>query len=263
MKKVLIAAVAVLVILLGIILVDAIVSKKNDVSVNTDGNVLQTEATDVSGNENDTQPDVQQSEDTDDEQQTENKDDNGNTQQITIKDMDAYNQQSEIKEIPTKDAHVSVQFTMPLYYLEEKYRNDLDLFCKENNYEACTIDETAQTFTVTMNSLVHDMMLINVGIQVIKNMANNIESEKYPFFKELNKYNDDFSEITILVDKAGYNASTTDKEGFMAFIAGCGIYYQLYTEKNEYSCKVVIQDKESGEILDAKSFEQNNSGVVS
>ena len=114
-----------------------------------------------------------------------------------------------------------------------------------------------------MNSLAHDMMLINVGIQTIKNMANSIESEKYPFFKELNKYNDNFSEITVFVDKAGYTAEGTDKEGFMAFIAGCGIYYQLYTTENDYTCKVVIQDKESGEILDAKIFQQNNSGVVS
>ena len=216
MKKVLIAAVAVLVILVGIIVVDAIITKKNEVTVTqvnkyTDGNV----------------------------------------------------QQTEVVELPTKDRNASVQFSMPLYYLEEKYKNDIDLFCKENNYESCVIDEQAQTFTVTMNALTHDMMLINVGIQSIKNIANSIESEKYPFFKELNKYNDDFSEITVLVDKAGYTAEGTDKEGFMAFIAGCGIYYQLYTPESDYSCKVVVQDKESGEILDAKLFEQNNAGVVS
>lgn len=214
MKKVLIAAVAVLVILVGIIVVDAIITKKNEVTV---------------------------------------------TQVNRYTDGDV--QQTEVVELPTKDRNSSVQFSMPLYYLEEKYKNDLDLFCKENNYEACTIDEQAQTFTVTMNALTHDMMLINVGIQAIKNMANSIESEKYPFFKELSEYNDDFSEIKVLVDKAGYTSA--DKEGFMAFIAGCGIYYQLYTTENDYSCKVVIQDKESGEILDAKLFEQNNSGVVS
>ncbi len=216
MKKVLIAAIAVLVILLGVIAVDAVISKKNDATV---------------------------------------------TQVNKYTDGDV--QQTEVIEIPTKDRNASVQFSMPLYYLEEKYKNDLDLFCKDNNYEACTIDEQAQTFTVTMNALTHDMMLINVGMQSIKNMANSIESEKYPFFKELSKYNDDFSEIAVLVDKAGYTAATTDKEGFMAFIAGCGIYYQLYTVENDYSCKVVIQDKESGDILDAKLFQQNNSGVVS
>lgn len=215
MKKVLIAAIAVLVILLGIIAVDAIVTKKNGGTVTridryTDGNV-----------------------------------------QVT-----------EIVEIPTKDPNASVQFSMPLHYLEEKYRNDLDLFCKDNNYIACTIDEQAQTFTVTMNSMTHDLMLVNVGIQSIKNIANVMESEKYPFFKELGEYKDDFSEITVRVEKEGYNA-LEDKNSFMAYIAGCGIYYQLYTTANDYSCKVVVQDAESKEIIDAKLFEQNNSGVVS
>lgn len=214
MKKVLIAAICVLAVLVGIIAVDAIIEKKNEVSV---------------------------------------------TQVNRYTDGDV--QKSEIVEIPTKDANAQVQFSMPLYYLEEKYKNDLDLFCKDNNYIACTIDEQAQTFTVTMNAMTHDFMLINVGIQSIKNIANSIESEKYPFFKELSKYNDDFSEITVVVEKEGYQ--NTDKESFMAYIAGCGIYYQLYTVENDYSCKVIVQDKESGEIIDSKVFRQNNSGVVS
>ncbi len=218
MKKILIAAICVLVLLIGVIAVDAIVSNKEgdggtfpSVSYYTDGDVRQT----------------------------------------------------TVVEQPTKDRNAVVQFSMPLHYLEEKYRNDLDLFCKDNNYISCTVDEQAQTFTVTMNALNHDLMLISVGMQSIKNIANVIESETYPFLREIVKYDDIFSEITVAVDKEGYNAATTDKDSFMAFIAGCGIYYQLYTTSNDYSCKVIVQDKESGEVLDAKLFQQNNSGVIS
>lgn len=216
MKKVLIAAICVLVILVGIIAADAIITKKNEITVTqvnryTDGDV-----------------------------------------QVT-----------ETVEIPTKDRNATVQFTMPLYYLEEKYQNDLDTFCKENGYIACTIDKQAQTYTVTMNAMNHDFMLVSVGIQSIKNIANSIESEKYPFFKELNKYTDDFTEITVLVDAEGYKAEGVDRESFMAYIAGCGIYYQLYTVENEYSCEVTVKDQKTGEVIDAKVFRQNNSGVVS
>lgn len=219
MKKVLIAAICVLAVLVGIIAVDAIIEKKNEVSV---------------------------------------------TQVNRYTDGDV--QKSEIVEIPTKDADALVQFSMPLYYLEEKYKNDLDLFCKDNNYIACTIDEQAQTFTVTMNAQTHDWMLSDIGIQSIKNIANSIESEKYPFFKELGNSvkisESGFKEISVFVDRAGYEAES-DKESFMAYIAACGIYYQLYTVENDYSCKVIVQDKESGEIIDSKVFRQNNSGVVS
>ncbi len=218
MKKILIAAICVLAVLIGIIAVDAIVSNRDkdggtvpSVSYYTDGDVRQT----------------------------------------------------TVVEIPTKDRNAQVQFSMPLHYLEDKYRNDLDLFCRENNYIACTVDEQAQTFTVTMNALNHDLMLISVGMQSIKNIANVIESETYPFLKEIVRYDDIFSEITVAVDKEGYNAASTDKDSFMAFIAGCGIYYQLYTTANNYSCKVIVQDKASGEVLDAKLFQQNNSGVIS
>ena len=218
MKKVLIAAVIVLAVLIGIIAVDA-VKKQNEETVTqvnryTDGNV-----------------------------------------QVT-----------EIVEYPTKDPDATVQFSMPLHYLEEKYRNDLDLFCKENGYIACTIDEQAQIFTVTANALQHDMSLVRIGMQSITNIGNEIESEKYPFFKELGAFGElskyDFSEITVFVDKAGYE-SAADKDSFMAYIAGCGIYYQLYTTSNDYSCKIIVRDVASKEsVLDAKLFEQNNSGVV-
>lgn len=216
MKKVLIAAVCILVVLVGIIAADAIIEKKNEVTVTrvyryTDGDV----------------------------------------------------QKTEIVEIPTKDANTQVSFSMPLHYLEEKYRNDPDTFCREHNYISCVIDEQAQIFTVTMNSMTYDFMLINVGLQSIKNISNAIESEKYPFFKELREYNDNFSEITVLVDGAVYKAATPESEAFMAFIAGCGIYYQLYTVENDYECKVVVRDSASKDIIDAKVFKQNNSGVVS
>lgn len=225
MKKVIIAACCVLAILVGIIIFDAVKTKRDDKAVGnaTVGNVEQTAE---------------------------------QTESITETES------TKPGEIVTKDRNAIINFTMPLYYLEDKYKNDLDLFCKENNYISCTVDEKAQTFTVTMNGMTHDFMLTSVGIQVIKNLVNVIESDKYPFFKKLSAYNDNFSEITVSVDKQAYSAST-DKESFMAYIAGCGIYYQLYTVSNEYSCKVIVQDIADGSVLDAKLFKQNNSGVIS
>ena len=41
------------------------------------------------------------------------------------------------------------------------------------------------------------------------------------------------------------------------------VMLEMYQSENDYSCKVIVQDKESGEIIDSKVFRQNNSGVVS
>lgn len=233
MKKVLIAAICVLVLLVGIIVVDMILTRRTE-------NLSQVTASDV-------KPSAE-----------------ADTEASTSSDfLDFSTTLPSSTQLVTKDRNAQVQFTMPLFYLEEKYKNDLELFCKENNYIACTVDEQNQTFTVTMNAMTHDFMLSNVGLQSIKNMANVIQSETFPFFKKLVSYNDNFSEITVSVDSSIYKADTTDRESFQAFIAGCGIYYQLYTVENEYSCRVIVTDDESGEIIDVKQFRQNNSGVIS
>ena len=217
MKKILIAAICVLALLVGVIVVDAIISNK----------------------EGDTVPVVSQYTD-------------GDVRKTTVVNL------------PTKDITSTdqVQFSMPLHYLEEKYRNDLDLFCKEHNYISCTIDEATQTFTVTMKASTHDFMLVNIGIQTVGTLGDALDTGKYPFLKKLGGYNDNFSEITVVVDGNAYNAAA-DKESFLAFVAGCGIYYQLYTTSNDYSCKVIVKDDATGEAIDAKLFRQNNSGAVS
>ena len=218
MKKILIAAICILALLVGVIAVDAIISNKQDngtipvVSQYTDGDVKKT----------------------------------------------------TVIEVPTKDINSpeQVQFSMPLHYLEEKYRNDLDLFCKEHNYISCTIDEAAQIFTVTMKASTHEFMLKKIGTQTVGTLGDALDTGKYPYFKSFGGYNENFSEITVNVDSNAYTAAS-DKDSFLAFVAGCGIYYQLYTTSNDYSCKVIIQDQETKEVIDAKLFRQNNSGAVS
>lgn len=219
MKKVLILAICVLVILVGVIVADKL--NKED-SVEENPTVITSVSTYIDGGV----------------------------------------EKTTVVEIPTKDPNALVNFTMPLSYLPDGAGDDLQKFCKENNYESCVINEAEQTFTVTMKALTHDFMLTNVGLKVIKNIAKAFDVKAYSYVKDIDSYNDNFSEITMLVDGEEY-VKAKNRETLLAHVGSSGIYYQLYTTENTYSCRVIIKDEASGEIIDAKSFEQDNYGVRS
>lgn len=171
-------------------------------------------------------------------------------------------EQTTVVEAPTKDADAPVQFTMPLSYLDEKDRKDLDAYCKKNGYDSCVIDKEKKTFTVTMKSITHDFMLTRIGVQVMKSITSAFDSKEYPFVKEFGGYNENFSEITLLVDKDGY-VKSDKKEELLQHVASSGIYYQLFTTENEYKCLVMIKDIETKTLIDQQTFEQDNYGLKS
>lgn len=171
-------------------------------------------------------------------------------------------EKTTVIEIPTKDPNALVNFTMPISHLPDEAREDMKKYCAENNYESCVINEADGTYTVTMKALTHDFMLTRVGLQVIKNIAKAFDVKAYSYVKDIDSYNDNFSEITLLVDGEGY-AAAKNRETLLAHVGSCGIFYQLYTPENTYTCRVIIKDEASGEIIDAKSFEQDNYGLKS
>lgn len=171
-------------------------------------------------------------------------------------------EKTTVIEISKKDPNELVYFTMPLSHLKQEDREDLEGFCKKNNYENCVVNEAEGTFTVTMKALPHDFMLTNVGMQVIKNIALVYDVKAYSYVKDIESYNDNFSEITLAVDGEAY-VKAKNREKLLAHVGSCGIYYQLYTTANTYTCHVIIKDEASGEIIDAKSFEQDNYGLKS
>ena len=170
-------------------------------------------------------------------------------------------EKTTVVRISKKDPDELVRFTMPVSHLPEEARKDLKKYCAEKNYENCVINED-NTFTVTMKAMTHDFMLTKIGMQVITNVAKVLDMKAYSYVKDIDSYNDNFSEITLLVDGENYIAAG-NRENLLVHVGSCGIYYQLYTVENTYTCRVIIKDASSGEIIDAKSFEQDNYGLKS
>ena len=103
-------------------------------------------------------------------------------------------------------------------------------------------------------------MLSGVGLQVIKSIVTLLDNEDYPYVKQLGNYNSDFSEIELLVDAKEYKAAKNSGD-IAPFVAGCGIFYQMYSTENSYKCKVIIKSVKSDKIIDEYYAEQNNGNM--
>ncbi len=168
-----------------------------------------------------------------------------------------YHEQEETLGREAADDEVKV--TMPLVFLDEKYRKDIKKYCEDFGYIEATVNEKKQTVTVIMRALSYDLNLVKIGTTVMRNIGDTIDSGEYPYVKGLDSYSSNFDEIVMLVDGEGYKKDA--QHGLLPYFLGeCGMYYQIFTTENEYHCTVKIKDEKTGEIIDEKYYETDNTG---
>ncbi len=161
----------------------------------------------------------------------------------------------------TKNPDKLVKVTLPLSYYNASSKSDTSGFINKGNYQKIEINEKDNTFTATMKSLTYDLMLSNVGLQVIRSIAELLDDDKdYPYVKDLGDYNSDFSQIEIIVDEKLYNKAS-NAEDIGPFVASCGIFYQMYSTENSYSCTVTIVSEKDNKVLDRYSAQSDNSSA--
>lgn len=178
------------------------------------------------------------------------KDENGNI-------VTEYLAEEETKGREAADDEVKV--TMPLVFLDEEYRNDIKKYCEEFGYIEAAVNEKKQTVTVIMRALSYDLNLVKIGTTVMRNIGDTIDSGEYPYVKNLESYSPNFDEIVMLVDGEGYKKDA--QHSLLPYFLGeCGMYYQIFTTENEYHCTVKIKDEKTGEIIDEKYYETDNTG---
>lgn len=158
-----------------------------------------------------------------------------------------------------KEIDDEVKITMPLVFLGEEYEDDLAAYCEANNFISCKLNEKDQTMTVTMRALTYDLNLVKIGTQVMRNIGSAVDSGEYPYAQKLESYSQNFDEIVMLVDGKEYKKD--EQSSLLPYFLGeCGMFYQIYTTENEYHCTVKIKDAESGEIIEEKYYETDNTG---
>ncbi len=168
-----------------------------------------------------------------------------------------YHEQEET--LGREAADDEVKITMPLVFLDEEYRNDIKKYCEDFGYIEATVNEKKQTVTVIMRALSYDLNLVKIGTTVMRNIGETVDSGEFPYVKRLESYSPNFDELVMLVDGEGYKKDA--QHSLLPYFLGeCGMYYQIFTTANEYHCTVKIKDEKTGEIIDEKYYETDNTG---
>lgn len=160
----------------------------------------------------------------------------------------------------TTDPNTQISVTVPLSYItfltltQEKYKDNLQLFCEDNGFLSYSADEESGKVTFVMTAFTYNGMISEKGFGIINTMGQLMESETYPYFKSLGSYNKNFSYIELIVDKKGYESDefSTQLPAYIADI--CMHNYQIFTTTADYSCTVKVIDEGSGKSIYEKTY---------
>ncbi|WP_313891682.1 hypothetical protein [Psychrobacillus sp.] len=159
-------------------------------------------------------------------------------------------EESETKEekIEVDKGLLNVELTLPASMFEGQ---DVDATISEAKKDG--VDEVIKnadgSLTYKMSKAKHKEMMEEMKASVLESIDEAKTSGDFASIKDVS-YNKDFSEFTMVVEKAKFENSM---DGFAALGFGLqGMYYQLFNGSNPdtYKVTVTIKDEVSGEVLD-------------
>ena len=145
-----------------------------------------------------------------------------------------------------------VTVTLPADFVDAKYKDNLDAFAEANGYISAKYTDDGSV-KIKMRALSYSLILSNIGMDTIQSIAYLLDSEDYPYFKDLLKYNDDFSKVIIAVDAKEYE-KLEDKETFLGQIALACLFYQSYDEDSEGKCEITVCEEKTNILIETKEF---------
>lgn len=155
------------------------------------------------------------------------------------------------------------EITLPATFFSESSEEDIKKASEEAGYKSYRINEDGSV-TYKMSKKMHRELLddfkTNIDEQIDK-MVNGGEDAQIEGISEI-KYNKDFSEIKIYMEKDSFNILTSFYA--LSFYMQ-GSYYQLFSGAKSDDVDVVVQfiDNESGEIIDSGSYQDWQKGLES
>ena len=139
--------------------------------------------------------------------------------------------------------------------LSQEELDDLDAFAVANGFLSAKLNKDG-TVTLVIDELDHDKLLYSLGVSVIRNVYGMIDSEEYPYIKDIER-NDDFTSITIFVDRDKYEKSG-DGNLCSVFAGNSCMVYLKYTEYKQQDkiCTVTIADYQTKEEISKDVYPQ-------
>lgn len=149
-----------------------------------------------------------------------------------------------------------IKIEVPLALIEEEYQNNLDAYVQKYGY--ISAKKTAKnTVTLKLSGRAHSLLLSRMGMTIMKEIGNILDSGDYPYFKKIGTYNDDFSYMVLLVDGKAYKKDST--ANFLPYVVSeCCMYYQFYTTRTKYECEIVVADQNTNEVIYRNTYNMDD-----
>ena len=152
--------------------------------------------------------------------------------------------------VDTDEKFLTVEITLPSSFFqgEDMATFDTDAYVKENGFIAAKVNED-QSLTVTMTKGKHQDLLNEMSASIETSLAEYVESEDTPYIKEIT-HNDDFTVVTMKVDRAAYESAFDMMPFVIAMSAGM---YQMFLEMESH-VEINIVDVATGETFKTTTY---------
>ncbi len=159
--------------------------------------------------------------------------------------------------VEKKDPNEIVEFEIPVLFIEEDYKNNLNKLVKDKGYESAELSWNKKNVKIRLKALSYDIYLAKTGIETISAICETFESKEYPYVVNLGDYEDDFSYVTLLVNKKKFNKAD-NADALFTHVSNCCAYYLLQDNDSPNKYKIDICDEKTGELLDSRSFNKKD-----
>lgn len=172
------------------------------------------------------------------------------TSDIKVIDFDTTRVQESTTQIKENKNY---KITIPEDIIAVEYDGDVKSYASFYGYDIVSSENGE--ITLKMDGKEYAMLLSRIGMKTVRELGAIVDSDDFPYAKEIKDFSEDFSYILILVNGKKYNKAD-NKELFETLIGQCGLYYQLHANPEAPECEVVIADSESGKVLLRKTYQQ-------
>ncbi len=145
-----------------------------------------------------------------------------------------------------------VTVTLPGEFIEEKYKANPEAFAEANGYDSVKFTSDGNV-KVKMRAVSYSLLLSNIGMETIQIISYLLDSDDYPYFVDLLKYNNDFSELVISVKTKKYNKAE-NKDDFFNLLALACLHYQDYDVESKGRCKITVCENKTNILVETREF---------
>lgn len=161
----------------------------------------------------------------------------------TVEQLEPEQEQKDDAFIETEENLLTVDITIPESYFDEESEIDEDTYAQENGYLAAHKNADGSV-TVTMTKARHQALIQELTASMEETYAEIVESETTPYVKEIS-HNDDFTAITIKVDRAAYE-NTWD---FTVLTVGISVgLIQAFMDMDAHA-EILVVDVDTAETI--------------